>query len=1072
LRADDLLSLQFDFINLQVSTLSPGQPVLTIVNPANPAFIVVTFPPQNIAEQAFWLDDHRLHVPPGQPPEPGGTESPTSPVVSRNVRRIANASHLVFTVPSNAAPIPYNLPSLIEKCSEFAPSIARTAVAPPLIFPILHIHLAAAEMLQAAVAAPVTAATGPAAPAPRPAALPLAGLMVQHRAMLQAWRSLTFKIAAGAAAASNLPRVALGPWPLVPPAFTDTAIEIPYRLILSPNQYGAWAHASRPVSSQVGRTELWHTRLGSRLTAGAPIDENAGTQYYFRNLSAIWARDPAITGNAPPAHGLIPFRTSLDAFDRWNIVHQSYDHADIITNRMMLTTLGGWLDVRGTWDDRDSTIKEWRHVVTMGRDHYARIVYPGFLFPFGHRASLCKITERLFHPSLPGNPAYLRQRVFVVVREHDKFYHQNAPGLTDTSGSRFDLQMPFQRVRITTMVTPNLDEPASPDTPSCFCPRVGGVDFKFHLVAEDLDGNEIEFSAPLHFVDASPLGDVAPGRIPDHLDNLMVNYPTLRGVCDFQGRRVVFAEGSDPHKPSDIKPGSTSFETTSVTFSATRLDDAHKSALAWECHFYPKVVAANIIVPALKHLAGNARPVRVHYDDAVYLRHGFDPGQNKGQVFLKMASPADPSGAVHFSGQGDRSGGLVTPNMQMTALSRLLGPVAGNAATVSGGNFDPQDFFAALGGALLFGTIPLTEVLQAVGLDDPSKLPRFVTEGMSKLDGLLQDVAAAAALVTTVSAGIDSAAAALGAKATVLKAAATALAADLDALTTDLQGLVKEPKSTAQGFVHHLETFVGDLQKFLDDLPPLDVVADAKRTLRQILSRFQQEVALAESIIDTLLAEQLTIKFMWNPVIQSWPAGNPLFVPNQPDGFKISVEMQVAKSAAEPAMDIYCGIRDFKLQLIPILGPFVTLHFDVLEFTVSTGKSPDVNVKLDPNDGITFDGCLSFVNTLEKLIPFDGFSDPPALSVTPAGISAGYSMGLPTVGIGAFSLQNISFGAGFTVPFVVNPLELDFNFCTREQPFLLTVSLFGGGGYFLMKARPKDIYRSSENELEIQGWRP
>jgi len=170
--------------------------------------------------------------------------------------------------------------------------------------------------------------------------------------------------------------------------------------------------------------------------------------------------------------------------------------------------------------------------------------------------------------------------------------------------------------------------------------------------------------------------------------------------------------------------------------------------------------------------------------------------------------------------------------------------------------------------------------------------------------------------------------------------------------------------------------------------------------------------------------------------------------------------MQVAKTAPEPAMDIYCALRDFKLQLIPIpLGPFVTLHFEVLEFMISAGKSPDVNVKLDPSDGIKFGGCLSFVNTLEKLIPPDGFSDPPALSVTAAGIAASYSLGpLPTIPIGVFLLQNVSLGAGFTVPFVGPPLEVDFNFCTREQPFLLTVTVFGGGGYFLIKATPKDIY--------------
>jgi hypothetical protein len=120
-----------------------------------------------------------------------------------------------------------------------------------------------------------------------------------------------------------------------------------------------------------------------------------------------------------------------------------------------------------------------------------------------------------------------------------------------------------------------------------------------------------------------------------------------------------------------------------------------------------------------------------------------------------MASPTDPGGAVRFSGQGDRSGGVATPDMQMTALSRVLGPVAGTPGAMSGpqGSFKPADFFRALEGALLFGTIPLTEVLKEVGLDDPSKLPRFVTEGMSKLDGLMQDVSAAQDLVNAVSGG-------------------------------------------------------------------------------------------------------------------------------------------------------------------------------------------------------------------------------------------------------------------------------------------------------------------------------
>ena len=114
----------------------------------------------------------------------------------------------------------------------------------------------------------------------------------------------------------------------------------------------------------------------------------------------------------------------------------------------------------------------------------------------------------------------------------------------------------------------------------------------------------------------------------------------------------------------------------------------------------------------------------------------------------------------------------------------------------------------------------------------------------------------------------------------------------------------------------------------------------------------------------------------------------------------------------------------------------------------------DVDVLLTD---IKFVGPLSFVETLRDLIPLDGFSDPPFLDITPQGIDAGFSLALPNVAIGVFSLTNLSLGAGFTVPFIGQPLSVRFNFCTREQPFNLTVTLFGGGGFFGITLDPHGI---------------
>jgi hypothetical protein len=75
----------------------------------------------------------------------------------------------------------------------------------------------------------------------------------------------------------------------------------------------------------------------------------------------------------------------------------------------------------------------------------------------------------------------------------------------------------------------------------------------------------------------------------------------------------------------------------------------------------------------------------------------------------------------------------------------------------------------------------------------------------------------------------------------------------------------------------------------------------------------------------------------------------------------------------------------------------------------------------------------------------------------PHGIDAGFSMSLPNLAVGMFSLTNLSLGAGFTVPFIGQPLSVRFNFCTREQPFNLTVTLFGGGGFFGITLDPHGI---------------
>jgi hypothetical protein len=204
----------------------------------------------------------------------------------------------------------------------------------------------------------------------------------------------------------------------------------------------------------------------------------------------------------------------------------------------------------------------------------------------------------------------------------------------------------------------------------------------------------------------------------------------------------------------------------------------------------------------------------------------------------------------------------------------------------------------------------------------------------------------------------------------------------------------------------------------------------------------------------------MTIRFDWKPELANWalpganPATEPLFRANDKHGFVVAVEGRVKRNGTgTPKINVVCSLKHFDLVLINPAG-FLELNFEKIEFRADSSMKMNVDVLLTD---LKFIGVLSFVETLRDLIPLDGFSDPPYLDITAQGIDAGFNVALPNVAVGIFSLTNLSLGAGFSVPFIGQPLSVRFNFCTREQPFNLTVSLFGGGGFFGITVDPSGV---------------
>ena len=139
----------------------------------------------------------------------------------------------------------------------------------------------------------------------------------------------------------------------------------------------------------------------------------------------------------------------------------------------------------------------------------------------------------------------------------------------------------------------------------------------------------------------------------------------------------------------------------------------------------------------------------------------------------------------------------------------------------------------------------------------------------------------------------------------------------------------------------------------------------------------------------------------------------------------------------------------------------IALPFHSLVFTVESGKKMNV----DANTGDVFFGSfLKFVNELEKF--FKSFSDPPYLDIETTYIEAGYKQSIPDITLGAFSLQNIALGAALRIPFFGDPINMRFNFATRDHPFILTVYIFGGGGFLQIGVGPGGL-ETLEASLEF-----
>ncbi len=336
------------------------------------AFIALTVPPQHVIEDAELL----------------GT-TPALPVTSY----ASGTSRIVFQVPATYGAaadagglplVPYDLQGVLALC-------ARSTT-------VVGAHAAAHAGLFTFGARPVLAAAGP-------QSLARAKIdRVVARVDPEAAGRVAARVAAGAGAEITLVLPTHHGTSPVAPASGETSIEIPHRLLLSPNETMAWSYAPAPITSlSTNRTELWNARMGLRNPATGLADPSLGGLA----VRALWTRDYDLDGEpdagATFTNGSEPVANPVpDRFARNSIVQDTGDMSGaasppLVLGRMMLTPLGGTFDVAAGFPN--GSLATWIQRISLGRDQFVETVTRGYLLPFGHVASLVKINQRNDNPA-------------------------------------------------------------------------------------------------------------------------------------------------------------------------------------------------------------------------------------------------------------------------------------------------------------------------------------------------------------------------------------------------------------------------------------------------------------------------------------------------------------------------------------------------------------------------------------------------------------------------------------------------------------------------------------------------
>lgn len=992
IRPDDLLDLTVEAINLKIITQRrTRQQSLTPSDETQPAYLVITLAPQTVAEQAVFESS------PTKPPPPptGKTDpynspgTPSAPILPAQAR-LGGPSRLVFRLPKDKD---FSIP------------------------------------------------------------LSTAGLLDWSRLELVVSPLAALPETPNAAQRQSAPGIQA-------PEALETAIELPYRLIISPNKDVGWRHSLSP-KSHAGRTELWHTRLVHK-------DEKGKLHELSRQapapLRAIWSPDynpKKFKANEQPLFGKADLDwgvlTPMTPSDRHELVvltsafkgyirdyqdYTSYEPLPFYAEQLILSSLGGWLKSRGNWDPPVPYRLRLPKVIAAKKN------WPVFVEQF---------TDLL---RKPGDLPFMNPAIdFLAQMQTSGAAEDNEIGAADTTAEDVDFAV-FSAAaeELTGAAANNL---ASNQSFTHFMPNQDIWNLFLGEKGDSLSLSEWVHNATLgrdHYVrivyeghlwpfgHRAALVKVTERKIRDIKGADGLDHPIAYLV---QRMFIVVRQPLRDYTSGNI-PTNLLYQGRGLPFKNIRL--------------------TTLVTPDIANPEGLAR-IRINGQETIYsfwvrLGTGANPGDDfkfhaiaediagnkidwtSSLIFVPFSENRRDLVETVYNASGEARRGEV-PGQSLTFAPRKNGGADNTTLETRGLYFTTQSapLGKEMGGflpRLLKSAVNLPAVEAILGHPAETTIgfhQPYLDQGLVSPTGVFAEVVKeiSPAILQTDEIKSEFAASQAGGIATPSQA--------IKSLAREYGPLAGDPLKAAQDAFDPADYFQGfkDLAKIfgsfsLFDLLPLGSITDNAPKMQN----------LKELIPAKPQAYKLVATLDWKPKIKSIKTG--IINLNLKNTSVLTIKGRIEKTIElppppqpDPGYTLFQGeLKDFTVDLIGL----IEVLFVSFSFKAESGKKPDINVQLDPQKPVRFQEDLQFVEELRKQIPPGLFGDGPSLDITPQGVKAGFSLGLPPVAVGVFALKDVVLSTFLDLPFMDGRPTIDFAVSSREHPFNLTIAFLGGGGFF------------------------